>query len=80
MIAFVVELVHLLLEYLRKSGDRTCKVLDFHQPHGLREMMGHCLDLQTEPQDLEQILSDCKETLKYCVKTGKIAKNQFCSV
>ena len=34
-------------------------------------MMGHCLDLQEEPQNLEQILSDCKETLKYCVKTGK---------
>ena len=34
-------------------------------------MMGHCLDLQEEPQNLEQILSDCKETLKYCVKTGE---------
>ena len=34
--------------------------------------MGHCLDLNEEPQNLEQILSDCKETLKYCVKTGKI--------
>ena len=33
--------------------------------------MDHCLDIQEEPQNLEQILSDCKETLKYCVKTGE---------
>jgi len=71
-VAFLVELVHMLLDYVRKCGDRSCKVLDFHQPHSLREMMGHCLDLHAEPQDLEQILSDCKETLKYCVKTGMV--------
>ena len=40
-------------------------------------MMGHCLDLQEEPQNLEQILSDCKETLKYCVKTGKTPVESF---
>ena len=39
--------------------------------------MGHCLDLQEEPQNLEQILSDCKETLKYCVKTGKTPVESF---
>ncbi|CAG5116712.1 unnamed protein product [Candidula unifasciata] len=33
-------------------------------------MMSHCLDINPEPTDLEQILSDCRETLKYCVKTG----------
>ena len=33
--------------------------------------MGHCIDLPEEPQNLEQVLSDCKETLKYCVKTGE---------
>ncbi|ELU00176.1 hypothetical protein CAPTEDRAFT_151334 [Capitella teleta] len=33
-------------------------------------MMSHCLDIQDDPQNLEQVLSDCKETLKYCVKTA----------
>ena len=47
------------------------QVLDFHHPHQLKEMMDHCLDIQEDPQTLEQILSDCKETLKYCVKTGE---------
>jgi len=45
-------------------------VQDFHQPHQLREMMDHCLYVDDKPRDLEQLLSDCKETLKYCVKTG----------
>ena len=51
-------------------GLRTWQVLDFHNPETLKDMMGHCLHLTDEPQPLEQILSDCKETLKYCVKTG----------
>ncbi len=68
---FLTEVVDILLDYIRKSNDRSCKVLDFHHPGTLKEMMGHCIDIQEEPQNLEQVLSDCKETLKYCVKTGK---------
>lgn len=67
---FLFEIVAILLDYLRKCNDRSTKVLDFHHPHTLKEMMSHCLDITDEPQNLEQILSDCKETLKYCVKTG----------
>jgi len=67
---FLGEVVGVLLDYVKKSNDRSCKVLDFQHPHQLKESMGHCLDLTEEPQNLEQILSDCKETLKYCVKTG----------
>ncbi|KAK2164503.1 hypothetical protein NP493_1413g00006 [Ridgeia piscesae] len=67
---FLQEVVDVLIDYVHKSNDRSTKVLDFHHPHTLREMMDHCLDIQEEPQNLEQILSDCKETLKYCVKTG----------
>ncbi|KAH9496065.1 glutamate decarboxylase gad1 [Bulinus truncatus] len=36
----------------------------------LKEMMSHCLDVHPEARDLEQVLSDVRETLKYCVKTG----------
>lgn len=69
---FLMEVVDILLDYIRKNNDRSTKVLDFHHPHTLKEMMGHCLDIQEDPQNLEQILSDCKETLKYCVKTGEL--------
>lgn len=68
---FLTAVVDLLLDHVRRSNDRQCKVLDFHHPNTLREMMAHCLDIPDQPQDLEQILSDCKETLKYCVKTGQ---------
>ncbi|ESO96424.1 hypothetical protein LOTGIDRAFT_115956, partial [Lottia gigantea] len=67
---FLIEMTHILTDYILKENDRASKVLDFHHPHQLREMMDHCLDIDENPRDLEQILSDCKETLKYCVKTG----------
>lgn len=67
---FILDVVDILIDYIRKSNDRSTKVLDFHHPHSLKEALGHCLNLDEDPRDLEQILSDCKETLKYCVKTG----------
>ena len=67
---FLFAVLELLLDFIRKSGDRSSKVLDLHHPHTLLEMMSHCLDIPDQPQNLGQILSDCKETLKYCVRTG----------
>ena len=32
--------------------------------------MSHCLDIPTDGVSLEQLLSDCKETMKYGVRTG----------
>jgi len=100
-ISRLFRLLELLLDYIRKSNDRTSKVLDFHhpqtlsaawrhavlvlglyvllgerhspirrQPQTLKELMSHCLDIPEQPQNIERILSDCEETLKYCVKTG----------
>ena len=68
---FLLQVFGILVDYVKKNNDRGTKILDFHHPHTLKEMMGHCLDIQEDPQNLEQILSDCKETLKYCVKTGE---------
>lgn len=34
--------------------------------------MSHCLDIPNEGVTLEQVLSDCKETMKYGVRTGMI--------
>ena len=67
---FLFAVLELLLDFIRKSRDRSSKVLDFHHPHTLLDMMSHCLDIPEQPQNLGQILSDCKETLKYCVRTG----------
>jgi len=60
----------MLLDYMRTANDRDSKVVDFKHPQELRQLLDHRLQIQSEPQSLEQIMDDCKETLKYCVKTG----------
>ncbi|XP_055860975.1 glutamate decarboxylase 1-like [Biomphalaria glabrata] len=70
MYHFLQCLSEMLTSYIISESDRSAKVLDFHHPHQLKEMMSHCLDVHSEPRDLEQVLSDVRETLKYCVKTG----------
>ena len=43
---FLQEVVDILVDYIRKTNDRSSKVLDFHHPSTLKEMMAHCLDIQ----------------------------------
>uniref|UniRef100_A0A8D3D3W4 Glutamate decarboxylase 1 n=1 Tax=Scophthalmus maximus TaxID=52904 RepID=A0A8D3D3W4_SCOMX len=68
---FLLEIVEILTNYIRKTFDRSTKVLDFHHPHQLLEgMEGFNLELSEQPESLEQILVDCRDTLKYGVRTG----------
>uniref|UniRef100_A0A674P5Y8 Glutamate decarboxylase 1 n=1 Tax=Takifugu rubripes TaxID=31033 RepID=A0A674P5Y8_TAKRU len=68
---FLLEIVEILTNYVRKTFDRSTKVLDFHHPHQLLEgMEGFNLELSDQPESLEQILVDCRDTLKYGVRTG----------
>uniref|UniRef100_UPI00398ED79F glutamate decarboxylase 1-like n=1 Tax=Pristiophorus japonicus TaxID=55135 RepID=UPI00398ED79F len=68
---FLMEVVEVLLNYVRKTFDRTSKVLDFHYPHQFLEgLEGFSLELSDQPDSLEQLLVDCRDTLKYGVKTG----------
>ncbi|XP_073726788.1 glutamate decarboxylase 1b isoform X1 [Misgurnus anguillicaudatus] len=70
-IQFLMEVVEILTNYVRKTFDRSTKVLDFHHPHQLLEgMEGFNLELSDQPESLEQILVDCRDTLKYGVRTG----------
>lgn len=69
---FLLEVVDILTNYVKKTFDRSTKVLDFHHPHQLLEgMEGFNLELSDQPESLEQILVDCRDTLKYGVRTGK---------
>ena len=71
-VQFLLEVVDILLTYVRKTFDRSTKVLDFHHPpHLLEGMEGFNLELSDNPESLEQILVDCRDTLKYGVRTGK---------
>uniref|UniRef100_A0A8D0CEE7 Glutamate decarboxylase 1 n=1 Tax=Scleropages formosus TaxID=113540 RepID=A0A8D0CEE7_SCLFO len=68
---FLLEVVDILTNYIRKTFDRSTKVLDFHHPHQLLEgIEGFNLELSDQPESLEQILVDCRDTLKYGVRTG----------
>ncbi|XP_036412272.1 glutamate decarboxylase 1 [Colossoma macropomum] len=68
---FLQELLNILLAYISKSSNRSSKVLDFHHPHQLKEgLEGFSLELPDQPDNLEQLLVDCRDTLKYGVKTG----------
>ncbi|XP_047662342.1 glutamate decarboxylase 1 isoform X1 [Tachysurus fulvidraco] len=68
---FLKELLNILLVYISKSMNRSSKVLDFHHPHQLKEgLEGFSLELPEQPDNLEQLLVDCRNTLKYGVKTG----------
>uniref|UniRef100_A0A8C5R908 Glutamate decarboxylase 1 n=1 Tax=Leptobrachium leishanense TaxID=445787 RepID=A0A8C5R908_9ANUR len=68
---FLLEVVDILLNYVKKTFDRSTKVLDFHHPHQLLEgIEGFNLELSDNPESLEQILVDCRDTLKYGVRTG----------
>nr|XP_033790915.1 glutamate decarboxylase 1-like [Geotrypetes seraphini] len=68
---FLLAVVDVLLNYIKKTFDGKSKVLDFHYPHQLLEgLEGFNLELSDQPESLEQILVDCRDTLKYGVKTG----------
>ncbi|GIY91985.1 glutamate decarboxylase [Caerostris extrusa] len=66
--AFLQKVFEILLDFISKSNDRSAKILDFHQPNQLKEVLD--LDIPDEPLNLDQLLVDCKDTLKYQVKTG----------
>ncbi|KAM4705046.1 glutamate decarboxylase 1-like [Rhinophrynus dorsalis] len=68
---FFSEVLDILLNHITKTFDGKSKILDFHHPHQLLEgLEGFNLELSDQPEPLEQILVDCRDTLKYGVKTG----------
>ncbi|XP_010601687.1 glutamate decarboxylase 1 [Fukomys damarensis] len=69
--SFLLQVVNILLHYIKKSFDVKSKILDFHHPHQLLQgLEGFNLELSDHPESLEQLLVDCTDTLKYSVKTG----------
>ncbi|GBL87569.1 hypothetical protein AVEN_165176-1 [Araneus ventricosus] len=66
--AFLQRVFDILWDFISKTNDRSSKILDFHQPSQLKEVLD--LDIPDDPLNLDQLLVDCKDTLKYQVKTG----------
>ena len=66
---FLHGVVDILLDYVTKTNDRKQKILDFHHPDQMKEQID--LQIPEKPLNLDQLLVDCKDTLKYGVKTGE---------
>lgn len=66
---FLLRVAEISIDYVRDTFDRNVKILDFHQPEQLKEVLD--LEIPNKPLNLEQLLSDCKDALKYQVKTGE---------
>ena len=69
---FLHQVLEEIFVYLKSSNNREEKVLEFKQPRDLKENEELKISLASEKSSsLEQILSDIKNTLRFCVKTGK---------
>ena len=66
---FLHRVVDILLDYITDSNDRSKKILDFHHPQQMKQSID--LEIPDTPLNLDQLLVDCKDSLKYQVKTGK---------
>ncbi|KAK0163060.1 hypothetical protein PV327_006771 [Microctonus hyperodae] len=65
---FLMKVVDILLDYIKAENDRGTKVLEFHHPNDLMQLLD--LELPDNGLTLQQLLLDCSTTLKYQVKTG----------
>ncbi|NWI28215.1 DCE1 decarboxylase, partial [Sula dactylatra] len=64
-----LEVVEIFLSYTKRMYDGE-KVLDFHHHPLLEGLEGFSLELSDQLEPLEQILSDCRNTLINGIKTG----------
>lgn len=70
---FLNRMTEILMDFLHKTFDRSSKILDFHHPEQLLEIID--LSLPNQPKNIDQLLADCRDTLTYQVKTGQIMLN-----
>ena len=64
-----MKVVDILLDFIKASNDRNAKILDFHHPSEMQQLLD--LEIPDTGVTLQQLLIDCSTTLKYQVKTGK---------
>ena len=68
---FLNDALNIIIDYLKKSNDRSEKVLDFNHPRALKKNADFQIQLDGEPSSLADVLDSIAKTLKFCVKTGK---------
>ncbi|XP_014240613.1 glutamate decarboxylase [Cimex lectularius] len=66
--ALLRELTNVLLDFVKETNDRNCKVLNFYHPEDLKNLLD--LEIPDEGRSLQSLIDDCVKTLKYQVRTG----------
>uniref|UniRef100_A0A7E5A0A1 Glutamate decarboxylase 1 n=1 Tax=Panagrellus redivivus TaxID=6233 RepID=A0A7E5A0A1_PANRE len=65
---FLQQVVEILYDYIKEENERTSKILDFHQPEEMHELID--LTIPEKPMTLQELLDSCQQVLKYSVRTG----------
>lgn len=66
---FLLKVVDILLDYVKVQNDRSERILEFHHPEDMINMLD--LDLPEKSLPLQQLIQDCASTMRYQVKTGE---------
>lgn len=66
---FLLKVVDILLDYVRTQNDRNERILEFHHPEDMKQLLD--LDLPDTALPLQQLIQDCARTMKYQVRTGE---------
>ncbi|CAD5214898.1 unnamed protein product [Bursaphelenchus okinawaensis] len=66
--AFLLQVVDVLLGYIKEENDRSSKILDFHHPEDMKKLID--LTIPEHPMPLAELVDSCKKVLKLGVKTG----------
>ncbi len=72
---FLLAVVQILLDFISKTNDRSEKVVEFQHPSELKKVLD--LAIPDQPQPLDTLLEDCRNSLRHQVKTGKGIKNDL---
>lgn len=66
---FLLKIIDILLDYVKKVNDRNEKVLNFRHPSEMMVLLK--LELPDKGLTLQKLIEDCEMTMKHHVKTGK---------
>lgn len=66
---FLLKVIDILLDYVKSQNDRGERILEFHHPEEMKNLLD--LDLPDTAVPLQQLIQDCAKTMKYQVRTGK---------
>lgn len=66
---FLLKVIDILLDYVKSQNDRSERILEFHHPEEMKNLLD--LDLPESALPLQQLIQDCAKTMKYQVRTGK---------